>query len=145
MAGKFPEGKEFNVELDSAASAYVTAHWPTTIIFSGFEIGEKVLTGAELVQTGHEDNPVRHIYEFSLAQEKASNRMSWDQTAVLVAVRGYQDYYKLRQGHIQINDDGSNTWQDSPQGRHYYLVEKMKVPAVRDTLETLMRYEPQAK
>ncbi len=145
MAGKFPEGKEFNVEKDAAASAYVAMHWPTTIIFSGFEIGEKVLTGAELVSTGSPNNPVRHIYEFSLAQEKAENRMSWDQTAVLVAVRGYKDYYDLRQGRIQIREDGSNSWQDNPQGRHYYLVEKMKIPAVRDTLETLMRHEPEAQ
>lgn len=142
MAGAFPEGKEFNMEIDSAASLYVAENWPTPIIFSGFEIGDQVLTGAELVQKGGQKNPVRHIYAFSLEKEHADNRMSWDQTAVLVASRGTKHYYDLRRGKIQVNEDGSNTWQDDPQGQHYYLVEKMEVAAVRDTIENLMMYEP---
>ena len=39
MAGRFPEGKEFNVYMDSAASIYVFENWPGEIIFTGFEIG----------------------------------------------------------------------------------------------------------
>lgn len=143
MAGAFPEGKEFNVEMDSTASNYVAEHWPTPIIFSGFEIGDKVLTGTELVQKGSQENPVRHVYEFSLEKEGADNRMSWDQTAVLVAVRGIGNYYDLRQGEIQVKGDGSNTWKNNSQGQHYYLVEKMNVAAVRDTIEGLMMYEPE--
>jgi inosine-uridine nucleoside N-ribohydrolase len=143
MAGAFPEGKEFNVEMDSAASLYVAEHWPAPIIFSGFEIGNKVLTGAELVQKGSQGNPVRHMYALALEKEGADNRMSWDQTAVLVAARGTEPYYDLRRGKIQVKADGSNTWQDDPQGQHYYLVEKMNVAAVRDTIETLMMYEPE--
>ena len=56
MAGKFPEGKEFNVEMDSAASQIVFGKWPTEVIFSGFEIGEKIKTGLPLVQNNSIQN-----------------------------------------------------------------------------------------
>ncbi|HLI93447.1 MAG TPA: nucleoside hydrolase, partial [Puia sp.] len=37
MAGKFPQGWEFNVMRDSIASADVFDNWPTPILLSGFE------------------------------------------------------------------------------------------------------------
>jgi hypothetical protein len=42
MAGRFPSGKEFNVEKDAAASQVVYSNWPTPVLLSGFEIGMKV-------------------------------------------------------------------------------------------------------
>lgn len=143
MAGKFPEGEEFNVQMDSAAGQYLATRWPSPVIFSGFEVGEKVLTGAELVQKESRGNPVQHIYRVALKKEKAENRMSWDQTAVLIAVQGFEDYYDLKRGKIQVKDDGSNRWQDDPQGNHYYVIEKMEVPAVRSTIEAFMMHEPE--
>ena len=42
MAGRFPEGGEFNLDRDAASSVAVFAKWPTTVIFSGWEIGHKI-------------------------------------------------------------------------------------------------------
>src|SRR5436190_2098917 len=39
MAGRFPSGKEYNVDQDAPASQYTFSNWPTHILFSGFEIG----------------------------------------------------------------------------------------------------------
>ena len=50
MAGRFPEGSEFNVLIDSAASEYVFDNWPTPVIFSGFEIGWEIRTGLRLMK-----------------------------------------------------------------------------------------------
>lgn len=38
MAGLFPEGREFNIYCDTPSSRFVLDHWPTEIVFSGFEI-----------------------------------------------------------------------------------------------------------
>ena len=46
----FPKGKEFNLECDGPASAYVVRHWPTPVVFSGNEIGVEILTGPGLKQ-----------------------------------------------------------------------------------------------
>ena len=68
MAGLFPEGKEFNVYCDVPASKVVADEWPTEIVFSGFEIGNVILTGKKLVlrvNTGsqmHLENQIEYEY-----------------------------------------------------------------------------------
>jgi len=54
MAGMFPEGKEFNVEVDAKTSQVVFSQWPIPIILSGFEIGHEILTGKTLTKSTSE-------------------------------------------------------------------------------------------
>ena len=42
-------GYEFNVMIDAPSSQKVFADWPTPVTISGFEIGEKILTGIRLI------------------------------------------------------------------------------------------------
>ena len=92
MAGRFPSGKEFNVDRDIPASKKVIADWPTPILFSGFEIGVEILTGLPLTNNQSiQNSPVKEVFAISIPfdpQDK-NGRMSWDETAVLVAVRGW--------------------------------------------------------
>ena len=109
MAGKFPAGKEFNVEKDAAASRVVFDNWNTPIFFSGFEIGAAIKTGLPLV---HNDkihhSPVKDVFRICLPKSKqdTAGRMSWDETAVLIAIKGYQPWYKLQEGKIKVAPDG---------------------------------------
>jgi inosine-uridine nucleoside N-ribohydrolase len=147
MAGKFPSGKEFNVFKDAPSAKYVFDNWPTQIIFSGFEIGEKVITGLPLVQNKRIGNsPAKDVYRICLpkAEEDKQGRKSWDQTAVLVAIKGVAPYYELKPGQIVTENDGSNRWDDSQTG-HFYLVEKMPVPRVTQYINSLMMHEPKKK
>ena len=48
MAGRFPSGREFNLDQDVKSSQKVLTDWPTPILFSGFEIGQKIKTGLPL-------------------------------------------------------------------------------------------------
>ena len=84
MGGKIPEGREANLIHDGPAAAYAVAHWPTPIVFSGWEIGQEIMTGAGL-RKAPEGTPVRRAYEL---YNGLNDRQSWDQTAVLYAVRG---------------------------------------------------------
>lgn len=145
MAGKFPEGVEFNVEKDAAASQVAIDEWPTPVLFSGFEIGEKVLTGLRLIKGGNPESPVQKVYAISIPMDEndKNGRMSWDQTAVLVAVRGAEPYYEVERGKFITRPDGSNAWQDDPNGPHRKLVEKMPPEEVAAQIETLMMHEPQ--
>lgn len=141
MGGKFPEGAEFNFQKDSLATQYVVENWPTHIIFSGFEVGEKILTGDVLVTRDFENNPIKDIYQFSLEKEEADARMSWDQSAVLVAVRGVSPYFDLKPGYCVVDEHGYNHWADSTV-RHRYLLEKMSFQAIEDTIEKYMMHQP---
>jgi pyrimidine-specific ribonucleoside hydrolase len=144
MAGKFPQGREYNVHKDAAASKKVFDQWPTQVIFSGFEIGEKIKTGLPLVQNPNiRNSPVKDVFRISIPQDPndAAGRMSWDQTAVLVAIKGTEPFYQLRSGRMITHADGSNGWDASGKGP-YYLVEKMPVPQVTQIINQLMMHQP---
>lgn len=144
MAGKFPSGKEFNVDRDIAASKKVIADWPTPIIFSGFEIGVEILTGLPLINNNSiQNSPVKEVFSISIPfdpQDK-NGRMSWDETAVLVAVRGWEKYYTLHPGRFVINADGSNSWDSTGKG-HQYLVRKMPVAEMTALINQLIMHQP---
>lgn len=144
MAGKFPSGKEYNVYRDTPASKAVFADWPTPVLLSGFEIGEQIHSGLPLTQNARiQNSPVKDVFAISLpkAKEDAGGRMSWDQTAVLVGIKGYAPYYSVKSGRLTMNPDGSNGWDASGKG-HQYLVAKMPVPQVEKIINNLMQHQP---
>ncbi len=143
MGGKIPRGREANLIHDGSAAAHAVEHWPTPIVFSGWEIGQEIMTGAGLRRV-KEKSPVRRAYEL---YNGLHNRQSWDQTAVLYAVRGLDggldDYWDLRaSGCLQVNPDGSNAWRESPDRDHAYLVRKMAPQRIAAAIEELMLRGP---
>jgi len=143
MGGKIPEGREANLIHDGPAAAYAIANWPTPIVFSGFEIGREIMTGAALKNVPA-DSPVRRGYEL---YNGLNHRESWDQTAVLYAVRGLDgglaDYWDLQtEGCLHVNQDGSNEWRNSPDKAHAFLVRKMDPKKIAAVIEELMLRQP---
>ena len=145
MAGRFPSGKEFNIEKDAAASQYVFSHWTTPVIFSGFEIGQKIKAGLPLIQNEQiQNSPVKDVFRICIpmANEDSAGRMSWDETAVLVAVKGYTPFYTLHSGQIKVETDGSNTWSDAASNNQSYLVEQVSPQAVQTVINKLIMHQP---
>lgn len=142
MGGWFPEGKEFNIERDADASRYIAEYWPTRILFSGYEIGSKIKTGKNLVAERGPENPVREVYRISMAMDPndAEGRMSWDQTAVLVAVRGVEPYFGSMGGRIEIDSSGYNRW-TSGAGPHEHLSWELPADSLVRVIEEMMMYE----
>lgn len=138
--GKF---REFNVEKDVLASIHTFDNWPTPILFSGFEIGSRVFTGLPLMNSNYQNSPGKDVFARAIPMDKndVNGRMSWDQTAVLVAIKGYESYYSVVEGRMVTNADGSNTWNRTGKG-HFYLVEKMPVAEVQNVINGLMLHQP---
>ena len=145
MGGQFPEGREAcNFRRDAPAAAYVLEHWPTPAIFSGGEVGIRVLTGAGLAKLPA-NSPVRRAYQL---YNGLNHRASWDQTAVLYAVRGLDGGL----AHIwDLHTTGSIgfdprtayvTWPSDGTADHAYLVEKMPPKQVARIIEDLMLHIP---
>jgi len=144
MAGAYPSGAEFNVNQDAASSQYAYNNWPTQVIFSGFEIGAKIKAGLPLTHNAAITNsPVKKVFSMCIpmAAEDKQGRMSWDETAVLVAAGGYQPYYTLVNGHIKVAADGSNTWANTGT-QHAYLVEKESYLTVQTLINQLIMHQP---
>lgn len=144
MAGKFPEGKEFNIDRDAAASKYAYENWEKPVLFSGFEIGQKIKTGLPIASnTVIKNSPVKDVFTIclSMAKEDSAGRMSWDETAVLVAIAGYKPFYTVKPGMIEIADDGSNTW-NAKGNKHHHLVEAQPPSEVERVINKMMMHHP---
>lgn len=144
MAGKFPSGTEFNVEKDAIASGKVFTQWPGPIIFSGVEIGVEIRTGLPLINNHTiQKSPVKDVFArcIPMSEQDRQGRMSWDETTVLVAIKGWEPYYTVQPGRFIINNNGSNAWDASGKG-HHYLVKKMAVPEITAIINQLIMHQP---
>ena len=146
MGGEYPSGREFNFYQQPAGGTTQAAvdGWPTPIVFSGFEIGVTILTGASLARTP-ENNPVRRAYELFLGGVGAM-RYSWDLTAAYVAVRGAATFWDLEtMGRNVISADGSNTWQATSDAQQAYLKAREQPSSIVQVFDDLMAQPPTAK
>ena len=144
MAGKYPQGIEFNIEEDKEAAKYALENWPKKVIFSGFEIGEKIRSGLPLVNNDSIANsPVKDVFRICIpmAPGDSTGRQSWDESAVLVAVNGYEPYYTVTPGSIEIDAKGNNKWSNKPRNQ-YYLVEKAPPAQTEAIINHLMMHQP---
>ena len=140
MAGDYPAGKEHNffARGSDAVSAAVVNDWPTPVLFSGYTLGVALMTGPGLAVLP-EWHPVRRAYALHPCKPIEYGRPSWDQTAVLAAVRGPGCLWRLSEpGFNRVAVDGSNVWESRPDGRHVYLIERDTSARVSAKIERLM-------
>ena len=75
-----------------------------------------------------------------------ANRQSWDQTAVLYAVRGPREYWTESEPglclmHARVGF-GYNDWVSALRMSHRYLIERMAPPELARVIEDLMTRPP---
>jgi inosine-uridine nucleoside N-ribohydrolase len=140
MGGQFPSGREWNFYQDVKATNHVINHWPTQITFCGFEIGNQILTG-KVLRDAPENHPLRVAY---LLYNNITNRQSWDQAAVLLAVYSSGEKYKYwdisTKGKVIIDSIGKNTWNNEEKGQHNYMIWNNKTRQLAHIIDTLMLY-----
>ena len=144
MAGRFPSGTEFNLAQDPGASIQVLSRWPTPILFNGFEIGQKIKTGLPLIDNEQiHKSPVKDVFAICipLNSQDSAGRMSWDETAVFVAVKGWKPYYDIQAGYCKVEANGSDQW--NPDGENQaHLVEKIPPEKMQEIINTWLQHQP---
>ena len=148
MGGEFPKSQrpETNVRTHREAARVVAAEWPTEIVWHGFEIGKGLITGAGLKQTP-KNNPVRRAYELKPYGNRPAiegGQPSWDQGAVLSAVRGEEPelWEIVGGGRVIVDDDGNTTWKEDANSRHAYVKIKGDPAKLAAVIESLMCQPP---
>jgi inosine-uridine nucleoside N-ribohydrolase len=144
MGGRFPSGREFNLDQDAGSSKKVLEAWPEPILFSGFEIGQKIKTGLPLIHNDKiQHSPVKDVFAICIpmAAEDRLGRMSWDETAIFVAIQGWRNYYDLQMGDCLINADGSNEWIQRS-GTKAHLIEKKSPKEMAMIINQLIMHQP---
>lgn len=145
MGGRYPKhldpGEFGNFKPDARSAVFVVRDWPGMVVFSG--LGEEIQTGRCLPQTPAQ-NPVRQVYKLFLRGKPT--RSSWDQVAVLYAVRPKEPFWMIhRGGHNHIFPNGTNEWRDAPDRDHLQLrLQPGTRPQVTQMIETLMCQSPTA-
>ncbi|WP_114936486.1 nucleoside hydrolase [Mucilaginibacter endophyticus] len=136
---------EYNVNVDAASAQEVFKNWPTPITLSGFEIGEKILTGIKLTHNySIQNSPIKDAFQIALDMDKNTiGRNSWDETAVLTAIRGPKPYFAYRKLNMEIKDDGTDVV--IPGERFLYLQFAMEPGAIAKDIEQLMMHQPLKK
>ena len=138
MAGKFPKGKEFNIECDVKAAKFVFENFENVIVCSGFEVGNEIMTG--FFETPENDNPVYDCYKDYLGKkEPPILRDSWDLTAVQYAVEGDGNFYSLSKPvKITVSDDGTTIAEKDKYSNRYYIIQKAADGVIAEYLNGIL-------
>lgn len=115
---------EYNVVMDLPACQYLAAHWPTPMVYSGFEIGLSITYPSQSILQDYnyvDHHPLAEAY--MLYSPPPHDRPNWDLTSVLFAVRPDRGYFSLSEaGVVSVDGQGATNHQTEPNGRHYYLI-----------------------
>ena len=110
MGGQYPSGKEANFyRPDPLSTHYCLQNWRKPVVFCGWEIGNKVLSGGErLRQSLPEQHPVYQAYRL---YNHFASRPSWDQLAVYMLCKNSSKYIEIiDNGYCSVNESGENSW-----------------------------------
>jgi len=146
MGGSFPQGWEYNFCFAGVGrcTKYVLENWPENVpvMISGVEIGLKIISG-KVYKDELPDCPLRRGLEDAW-NALSAGRPSWDETAVIYAVRGLSfegdEYWKKQsQGSVLVDDTtGVTKWVPTPDKNQSYLIESMNPDLLARLMESLI-------
>lgn len=154
MAGWHPRGRETNASTDAKSSAIAFATWPGEIVFVDFQYGRDVYCGRRVAEAGNEGDPVGEVFARMLptreavrsgkAWEKSEDgHSSWDEVAVLAAVRGVERCFALEHGRYRmVGEKGECEWVPDASVSGGRLTVKMPKPQVGALLDVLLSERP---
>lgn len=123
MAGQFPSGPaEYNVKTDIPAARKLFNDSPVPIVFSGFELGARILYPAASIEHDFSFVPHHPVADAYRAYKPMPyDRPTWDLTAVLFAVRPKKSFGLSPRGQVSVDDHGVTTFTVDPTGPNQYL------------------------
>ncbi len=161
MACRYPDGKEYNSMMDPESSRIALENWPTPAIFTDWNYGFDCFSGRALAESGRQDNPVADVFAGNVPSREEimkksahylrcaygmNGRASWDQTAVLIAVRGADPYFNVTRGTYRMaGTDGADEWVPDENGRHLRVTEKVSKAEVARLIDELILRLPSGK
>lgn len=132
MAGHFEDlsYSEYNVVCDIDSARFVSENFPCPVVYCGFELGEKVLTGNKLKEA-QKDHPVRLAYEIH-SGKNGGLRNSWDPITVYCAVmQDNESYSKSEPLKIGFDEKGCAALEKG--GKDFYMIANIE-PSKAQTL-----------
>lgn len=144
MGGTYPKGLEANFHRpDPASTVYCLDNWEKEVIFCGWELGNKIISGGDYLKSKlNTSNPVYRGYEL---YNNFAGRPAWDQASVILLDQDTSSqFFNLNtNGYVSVKEDGSNEWH-SGQGKkgknHAYISikENINPKVIAKTMDNLI-------
>ncbi|MCX6954774.1 MAG: nucleoside hydrolase [Verrucomicrobia bacterium] len=133
---------EYNVIKDIPAAQKLAREWPTSIVWSGFEIGIAAPYPHESIERDFNYLPHHPLKEaYVLYNPPPHDRPTWDLTSALWAILPDRGYFDLSPTGKVVVDDTGSTWFTTAKdgkGRDRYLVlDALKVARLREAFVQL--------
>ena len=161
MALKYPKGKEYNSMMDPESSRIVLENWPTEVVIGDWEFGFDIFAGRKLAEMAGPRNPVKDVFAGNIPSREEirkdsakmlrncfgmGGRSAWDETAVIVAVRGAERYCHVERGtYRMLGNDGEDEWAPGEDGKHLRLQAKISKAQFGELIDELICRGPKAK
>ena len=147
MACSYPKGREYNSMKDWESSKIALERWPTPIVFTDFQYGRDCYAGRALAESSVEGNPVADVFRQNVAScNGAAGRSAWDETAVLIAVRGIEPYFGCERGtYRMVGNEGEDEWRPDPASRDCRVTEAISKAEIGRVLDHLMLQSPKRR
>ena len=137
MGSRYPaetkpgNGKWGNFRTDPESTREVNDRWPTMLTYTGGgEFAESMPIGRKIVKLDPAVWPVSLAYRSYLGKSGAQIRHTADSISVLVAVRGFEPYFKVvDRGSNHIDAIGRNAWRDEPDAPNRRYTSELNNPA----------------
>lgn len=140
----FPDGTsqgnpvtwEWNIKFSDLNDVKTVCNeWNSELVFSSYEIGSYIKTMNDYPLRARKGDPIALAYEI---YNRGKGRCSWDQTAMLEAVRPgvYWNYHPF--GRIYADDDSVTHFKAEESGKHTYLLPKIDYEEIRLVIDDLM-------
>lgn len=137
MGGKYPKGKEYNIEKDPLSAENVLEKYRGMIVFNPFEVGEKVMTG---FNEHCDDNPVFDCYNLYKNGKIPCLNSSWDLITVQYAFEGNGEFYALSKPMaVTVNMDGEMTVKKDRNASNYFIIKKANNENIEEYLNNMLR------
>ena len=144
MACSYPKGREYNSMKDWESSKIALEQWPTPIVFTDFQYGRDCYAGRALAESAIQGNPVADVFRQNIAScNGVAGRSAWDETAVLIAVRGADTCFNCERGtYRMVGDKGDDEWIVDPRSSNCRVTEKLPKAEVGRIIDGLMLRPP---
>ena len=127
---------EWNIKYNNAGIVdAVLDEWPGELVFASYEIGNYIKTMEGYPARAGMGDPVALAYEL---HNRGAGRCSWDQTAMLEAVRPGKYWNLHAYGRISVDDELVTHWSPDPTCRHSYLLPKADYEDIRRVIDDLL-------
>jgi len=121
MGGTYPSGREHN--FSSRRGRAYTEHvieilddLGKEVWLIGWELGDQIRTGSGLAEL-EKNHPLRIVYD---EYRDLRDHPTFDQLAVLTALRDRHHYFQWTRGQISVDRLGQNTWDDDENAHYQY-------------------------